>query len=214
MQNIWVVKISENHTVFTKERLLENLPAAFSERANRYLDEENSLSYLTGRLLLKKALSINGHSTSLLEKIHYSEYGKPSLAGHNFSISHSNGYVVIAFSTEFSVGIDIEKKKRIDLEPFNYLFTEPEWESIIKAENSLERFYWFWVRKEALLKAAGCSLKDLKQLEVLEHHGMYQGKRYHFESFDFDADFNGIVAMEEKVDFDIELIDLKDLLKE
>ena len=213
MQNIWVVRIPENHTVFTKERLLENLPDAFSERANRYLDEENSLSYLTGRLMLKKALSINGFSTSLLEKIHYSEYGKPSLAGHNFSISHSNGYVVLAFSTAFFVGIDIEKKKNIDLKLFKYLFTELEWKSIIEAENSLERFYWFWVRKEALLKAAGCSLRELKQLEVLEHHGIYKGKRYHFESFDFDTDFNGVVAMEEKVNFDVELIDLKDLLQ-
>ncbi len=214
MQKIWIVKIPEDTTLFTREILLENLPKALWQRAKRYLDRESSLSYITGRLLLKKALIKNGFSTSLLEEIRYSEHGKPSFTDHNFSISHSNWYVVLIFGTEFSVGIDIEKKKNIDLKLFNYLFTELEWKSIVEAENSLERFYWFWVRKEALLKAAGCDLKELKQLEVLEHHGTYKDKRYYFESFDFDADFNGIVAMEQKVDFDAELIDIKDLLKE
>lgn len=214
MQNIWIVKIPKNNTILTKEIALLNLPKAFSDRANRYLNEESSLSYLTGRLLLKKALYINKISLSLLEEIHYSEYGKPSLAGLNFSISHSNWYVVLALSTKLSIGIDIEKKKNIELKLFKYLFTEPEWKSIIQAENSLERFYWYWVRKEALLKAVGCSLKDLKQLEVLEHHGMHNGKRYYFQPFDFDTDFNGVVAMEEKVNFDVEHVDIKDLLEE
>lgn len=77
--------------------------------------------YLTGRLLLKKALYINGIFTSLFEETQYSEYGKPSLSGHNFSIHHSNWYVVLAFSTEFSDGIDIEKKKSVDLKLFRYL---------------------------------------------------------------------------------------------
>ncbi len=214
MQKIWIVKVPENNAVFTKERLQENLPKAFYKRANRYLNKESSWSYITGRLLLKKALFKNGLSTSLLEEIRYSEHGKPSFVDYNFSISHSNGYVVLIFGTEFTVGIDIEKKKNIDLKLFNYLFTELEWKSIVEAENSLERFYWFWVRKEALLKAAGCTLKDLKQLEVLEHQGMYKDKRYYFESFDFDADFNGVVAMEEKVDIDVEFVDIKDLLKD
>ena len=214
MQNIWIVKIPENYTVLAKHRLLEKLPKSFYERANRYLEEESASCFLTGRLLLKKAISLNGLPTSLLEEIHYSEYGKPSLLCVNFSISHSNTYVVLAFSTKFSIGIDIEKKNDIELKLFKYLFTDHEWESIIQAENSLERFYWYWVRKEALLKAAGCSLKDLKQLEVLEHHGMYKGKRYHFQTFDFDSDFKGVIAMEENVSYDVEVIDFKDLLKE
>jgi 4'-phosphopantetheinyl transferase len=214
MQNIWIVKISENYTVSTKQKLLEKLPDLFSERAKRYLDEESALSFLTGRLLLKKAIFLNGLPTSLLEEIHYSEYGKPGLLDHNFSISHSNGYVVLVFGTKFSIGIDIEKKKNIDLNLFNYLFTDLEWNSINEAENSLEKFYWFWVRKEALLKAVGCSLKDLKKLEVLENYGMYKDKRYHFEAFDFNSDFNGVIAMEEKVAFNVEFVDLMDLLKE
>jgi 4'-phosphopantetheinyl transferase len=214
MQKIWIVNTLENNTFFTKEMLLENLPKSLWKKANRYLDKESSLSYIIGRLLLKKALLTNKLSPSLLEEIHYSEHGKPSFLNHNFSISHSNWYVVIVFGTTFSIGIDIEKKKNIDLKLFKYLFTEPEWKSITEAEDSLELFYWFWVRKEALLKAAGCTLTALKQLEIFEHHGMYKGKRYYFTPFNFNVEFNGVVATEEKIDFDVELIDMQDLLKE
>ncbi len=214
MQKIWIVKTLENSTFFTKELLLENLPQSLWEKANRYLDKESSLSYIIGRLLLKKALLTNKLSPSLLEEIQYSEHGKPSFINHNFSISHSNWYVVLIFGTVFSVGIDIEKKKNIDLKLFTYLFTELEWKSITEAEDSLELFYWFWVRKEALLKAVGCTLKELKQLEVFEHHGIYNGKRYYFIPFHFNAHFNGIVATEEKIDIDVQFIDIQDLLLE
>ena len=214
MQKIWIVNVSEHTDNFTKEMLLKKLPESYNKRANRYLTKEDSMSYIVGRLLLKKALIQHRFSTSLLEEIRYSEHGKPSFINHNFSISHSHWYVSLIFSTAFSVGIDIEKKKEIDLKLFNYLFTDFEWKYIINAENSLERFYWLWVRKEALLKAAGCTLKDLKQIEVFEHYGTYKGKHYYFESFDFDPDFNGIVAMETKTAIDVEFVEIKDLLEE
>jgi len=214
MLKIRIVKIAKNNPIFTKDVLLKNLPKGFQNRAKRYLNEESSLSYSTGRLLLKKALFENGLPTSLLEEMCYSEQGKPSFKAHNFSISHSNGYVVLVFSTNFSIGIDIEKKKTIDLKLFSYLFTALEWTSILDAENSLERFYWFWVRKEALLKAAGCTLKDLKQLEVFEHYGTYKDKYYYFKSFNFHPDFNGIVATEIQTTIAVEFVELKDLLED
>lgn len=212
MQKIWLVKIDENEAVFTKEKLLEHLPKSLQSKAMRYLDTESAMSYIIGRLLLKNALVINGFSASLLEDISYSEHGKPYLKGLNFSISHSNGYVILIFGTESSVGIDIEKKRNIDLKLFEYLFTGQEWKSILTANNSTERFYWYWVRKEALLKAAGCTLKALKQLEIYEHHGIYKGKRYFFDSFDFNTEFNGVLATEIKEKFDLEMMNLEDLI--
>jgi 4'-phosphopantetheinyl transferase len=43
---------------------------------------------------------------------------------------------------------------------------------------------------------------------------MYKEKRYYFESFDFDPDFNGIVATETQTPIAMEFIELKDLLKD
>jgi len=214
MLKIRIIKIAKNNAFLTKELLLKNLPKGLQKRAKRYLDEESSLSYSAGRLLLKRALFENGLPALLIEEISYSKEGKPSFIDHNFSISHSNGYVVLLFGTDASIGIDIEKKKTIDLKLFSYLFTALEWTSILDAENSLERFYWFWVRKEALLKAAGCNLKDLKQLEVFEHYGTYKDKHYYFKSFNFDPDFNGIVATETQTAIAVEFVELKDLLEE
>ena len=206
--------MENNDLVFSKEMLLKRLPESLWLKANRYLDAQSSMSYIGGRLLLKNALVQKGVSSSLLEEIRYSEHGKPSFEDHHFSISHSNWYVVLVFGTAFSVGIDIEMKKNIDLKLFEYLFTIREWNSILSAENSLDRFYWYWVRKEALLKAVGCSLKVLKELEVYEYHGIYKNKRYYFESFEFDASFNGMIAMEKKERFEVKMLSFKDLLLE
>lgn len=212
MKRIWITKISKNSNDFTKKELLTTLPKTLVTRAERYLNLESALSFITGRLLLKNALLQYGLPISLLEEVRYSEQGKPSLDALNFSISHSHEYVTLIFGTTFSVGIDIEKKKPVELHLFKYLFTGQEWKSICEAENSLERFYWFWVRKEALLKVVGCALKELKQLEVFEDHGVYKGKQYYFKSFEFDTGFNGVVAMEEKINFDIEFISLAELI--
>ncbi len=214
MHKIWLLEIQENDLVFTKESLLNKLPKALHSRADRYLSTASSLAYIGGRLLLKKALLENGFPSSLLEEISYSKQGKPMINGLNFSISHSNRYVSFLCSTAFSVGIDIEMKKNIDLKLFEYLFTVQEWQSIVNAENSLARFYWYWVRKEALLKAAGCALNALKELQVFESHGFYKEKRYYFKSFEFDPNFNGMLATEKEACFEVELLGFKDLLME
>ena len=211
MQKTWLVKIPENTTIYSKKALLNKLPISFLDRANRYIKDEDSYAYILGRLLLKKALVDNELPLSLLEKIQYSIHGKPSFIDCNFSISHSNRYVAFVFSTKFSIGIDIEKKKKVDLKLFEYLFTSEEWSAIMQSKNALEKFYWYWVRKEALLKAAGCGLGDLMKLEVFESHGTYMGRRYYFEPLNFDLAYNGIVAIMEKKSLDLVLLDIRDL---
>ncbi|GER58789.1 4'-phosphopantetheinyl transferase family protein [Patiriisocius marinus] len=213
MQKIWIVKLPDKDAHFLKEQLLKKLAKPFKVRAKRYLNLESSLCFMTGRLLLKKVLNKNNISSKLLDELQYSEEGKPSFLNYNFSISHSNWYVSLIFGTTFSVGIDIEKKRSIDIKLFKYLFTALEWKSIMDAENPIDHFYWFWVRKEALLKAVGCSLKDLKQLEINEHYGSYKGKHYYFKPFYFDTKFNGIIATEEQLEIKVEFVDINELLE-
>ncbi len=212
MSTIWIAVIPENNPSFTKEVLLKKLPKSLWARANRYLKEPDALSFIIGRTLLKIALIENQLPLTLLEEIQFSDYGKPYLLDHNFSISHSNGYVSLFFGTNFSVGIDIEKKQDVDLNLFRYLFTENEWVSIQEDKEPLEKFYWYWVRKEALLKAAGCSMKHLKQLDVQEEYGYYANKEYYFTPFEFDAAYDGVIATEELVDFTVAFVDTEKLL--
>jgi len=213
MKEIWIVNFLSNSDQNIDERLLKNLPKSIYKRANRYLKRENYLSFLIGRLLLKNALLERGIASTTIENIVYSESGKPSFTNLNFSISHSNGYVVLFFGTVFQVGIDIEKRSNIDLALFKNLFTDKEWNDIIQDEIPLKKFYWFWVRKEALLKAVGCTLKEIRELEVFEDYGIYKEQHFYFKAFNFDSGFNGIMAMEEEVDINVRYIHLEKLLK-
>ena len=212
MQNIWIVKIPSNDSLIHKERLFKYLPSSLLSRAHRYLDTKSALSFLTGRLLLKKALVDNGLPELLIDDITYTAQGKPILTMFYFSISHSDWYVSLSFSTTFSVGIDIERRADVDLKLFKYLFTAQEWKTIIEASDPLEKFYWFWVRKEALLKAVGASLKELQELKIFENYGMYKEEKFYFTSFRFDPDFNGVVATHKKVSLNVEIVAMEDLL--
>lgn len=213
MAEIWIVNFSKDSQQFTDEELLKKLPESTVDRALRYLKREGFLSFVIGRLLLKKAILESEYSSFLIENITYSDNGKPSFTNVNFSISHSNGYVVLIFGTVFQVGIDIEKRKDIDLKLFKYLFTDSEWKNIIQDKSPLDRFYWYWIRKEALLKTVDCSLKELKGLEIFEDYGIYKDQRYYFKTFEFNPEFNGVIAMEEEIDVNIKFIELETLLK-
>ncbi|AWH75727.1 4'-phosphopantetheinyl transferase [Dokdonia sp. Dokd-P16] len=213
MGEIWIVNFSNNSQQFTDEELLKKLPESTVNRALRYLNKESFLSFITGRLLLKRAILESEYSSFSIEDIKYSDKGKPSFTNVNFSISHSNGYVVLIFGTVFQVGIDIEKRKDIDLKLFKYLFTDLEWKVIMQDNSPIDRFYWYWVRKEALLKTVDCSLKELEGLEIFEDYGIYKDQRYYFKTFEFNPEFNGVLAIEEEMDVNVKFIELETLLK-
>ncbi len=213
MKEIWIVCLSKELKKYTDDQLLKYLPDSIVNRALRYLDRGDFLSFVTGRLLLRKAILASEYSKFSIEDITYSENGKPSIDGFNFSISHSNGYVVLVFGANIQIGIDIEKRKDVDLKFFKYLFTDLEWNNIIQNKIPLDKFYWYWVRKEALLKAVGCSLKELKELEVYDNYGIYKGQKYYLNPFTFDTEFNGMIAVDKEVDFTCKYITLEALLR-
>ena len=87
----------------------------------------------------------------------YTKNRKPYLLEHEFNISHSGNFVVIAISP-LPVGIDIEFIKE-DFEYHSILndcFTPLELSQI----NTVVDFYTFWTRKEAILKATAEGLID------------------------------------------------------
>lgn len=212
MTEVWILNIKELESKIPLSQLLKILPKTLHNKALRYINTSDAFSYVGGRLLLKNIINKRGYPNSLLEEISYSEGGKPNLKNYNFSISHSNRYVTLIFGTTSSLGIDIEKKEKPKLDLFSYLFRTDEWKSITMAKTPHEKFYWYWVRKEALLKVVDCSLKDLKELDVFEQYGIYKKKEYYFKPFDLDPEFNAIVAMEKKEDFSINYLNLIEIM--
>lgn len=105
--------------------------------------------------------------------------GKPVLSGQyagsglQFSLSHSQNCIALAFSRHHLVGVDLEwAKEKIDaLSIAKRFFSTKEFfylDSITDELTRLKHFYHLWVGKEAWLKATGRGITNgLNQVQVL-----------------------------------------------
>jgi 4'-phosphopantetheinyl transferase len=120
--------------------------------------EELQLCYALQRLALGHVLGLDPAALGLSR----SDQGQPLLAMGNWqtSLSHTDGYMALAVTAAGPVGIDIERAARADeLPEIAGLVCHPtEFGSIASQPSSGLRLLELWVRKEALLKAAGVGL--------------------------------------------------------
>lgn len=190
------------------KQLLQQLPPSLQLKALRYQSEVSRYNYLVGRLLLKSGLNFFGLDNDL-EKIEFQKNGKPVLPGIHFNISHSDHQVICGFSKEGRLGVDLEKIKPIDFENFTSMFSAQEWAAIHGAHDPLRTFYWFWTRKESIIKALGRTLRYLHQIEldVSVDHFVVDGKRYFLRNVDIAEGFLGTVCTEEEIEA-LEVVDM------
>lgn len=91
--------------------------------------------------------------------IEYTENGKPTVTGINFSISHSKNILVQAFSFTGKIGIDVEhiNFKRNYLKLAKRYFNEEEYHYLksLSGKDAPLQFYQLWTAKEAVCKAQG-----------------------------------------------------------
>jgi len=177
--------------------LLRDLPAKTHERANRYKFAPDAYNFALGRLLLKAGLE-ELKIGSQLEQIEYQESGKPFLRDVFFNISHTENLVVCALSTKGEIGIDIEKVKQVSLADFNAWFTEKEWAKINSSPSPLQKFYWYWTRKESIIKALGVNLSYLHKIEIdaSKDHFIDNGKKWWLKNIDFGTSYYGALCSE------------------
>ena len=115
-----------------------------------------------------------------------------------FNISHSENLVVCALSIKGAIGIDLEKEKPVNLENFKPWFTVKEWTDISKAPSPIRRFYWYWTRKESIIKALGVNLSYLHQIELDASQELFtdKGKKWYLYDLDLGAGFFGALCSE------------------
>jgi len=180
--------------------LLLDLPENMHERANRYKFEEDAYNFVLGRLLLKKGLTALGKEDQF-EHIQYHESGKPFLEDVFFNISHTENLVVCALSSKGEIGIDIEKVKEVKLDDFDAWFTKKEWAKINNSPSPLQKFYWYWTRKESVLKALGVNLSYLHKIEIdaTKDHFIENGKKWWLKDVDFGTGFSGALCSEHPI---------------
>lgn len=147
------------------EKLLSFLPKSLHAKALRYRMPQDAFNFVLGKLMLKKGLEELKLDNDL-EKIQFNKNGKPFLENVFFNITHSSNYVICAITQQGEIGIDLEKPRNISLEDFEMNFTKKEWTKITTHSFPLKKFYWYWVRKESIIKALGVNLSYLNQIEL------------------------------------------------
>jgi 4'-phosphopantetheinyl transferase len=204
--HVWRIQISTNLSLL--QHLSNTLNDAEKVRGNKYIYERDRNRFVVSRGAQRFILSkyLNTHPTLL--DFALGDNKKPYIVtndgqGLQFNLSHSGDWILLAVSAR-AVGSDIEY---VD-STFNYEdilpqhFSEEE-SAYINQENSTERFYTLWTRKEALLKATGQGLGNhLKHAPAL--NGLYtmhpslsgNASNWQIKSFYVHDGYIGSIAVE------------------
>lgn len=169
--------------------------------------------FLKLRLLKKKrnreeSIRAYAHLKQILTDIHkesfdalkFSPEGKPYLhdSETQFSISHSQSVVVIAFSKKYKIGVDVELKQgKIPVATGQMFFTEAEQKSIPSEFDFVD----LWSRKEAFIKAIGSTMfKDAKIFDVRGSYIEHKTTRFHFHETTITPKIKVWMCIEKKSD--------------
>jgi phosphopantetheinyl transferase len=77
----------------------------------------------------------------------------------HISISHCRTAVAAAVSNKYSVGIDIESRRKVSLSLMERVCTGEELAAIHSSSDPTMTFLQFWTRKEAVLKMRGTGIR-------------------------------------------------------
>ena len=170
--DIWVIPDASMEPLLEAETVLS---AQERRHANRYKSEKERTRYIAVRTLLRLALSHRMRNAVAGGDWRFSmnAYGKPELcpeqANCSFSISHADGFSVVAIAPNTTVGVDAEKidRERIKHLPLECLSSNEQ--DRLNARPQDDRHYDFfrlWTLKEAYTKALGEGLsRDFGELE-------------------------------------------------
>lgn len=150
--------------------LYESLEPGEKSRANAFLRPIDRNRYIAAHGVLR---IFGKHLLGAEVQITVNEFGKPQFLNTpiQFNLSHSGNIILLAFSLNSPVGVDVEQKRAmgdLDLIAANY-FHQSEAQAINGLDEPLlsETFFSCWSKKEAVVKALGLGLSlPLNAFEV------------------------------------------------
>jgi 4'-phosphopantetheinyl transferase len=144
---------------------------------------------IAGKLLLMQLLKELGLDKTLsLESLKYNEHRRPYFDDEiDFNISHSGNLVICGAALEGKIGIDTEQVKNVaPVDYANYL-TENEWLHIHGSTDPIAAFYYYWTRKESVLKAIGTGFNTpLNAIDTSSQSLMYDGATYYLQQIELN----------------------------
>lgn len=146
------------------------------EHATKFHHVEDQESFVIARSHLRKVLSDLAGIPPLDIQLIKNAFGKSTMKQEpqiHFSVAHTKRAFVIAASTDFPVGVDIESiKRKIDFHQVKDVLLTSNEQQLIQAsgmENSCSQLLLkAWTQKEALVKCLGITLESgMHAFEVL-----------------------------------------------
>lgn len=173
--HIWLIEIAEAEDKKLNTSLLKTLNSAETERMLRFKKQDDQRRFLYAhsalRLLCSKYLGQPSQSIIFTETINKKPCIEICFGNLFFNLSHSGLKVLIAFSNEAEVGVDIEQiRPDFKIDDFmerNYSDSEKKTIASISRHEQLKLFFKYWSRKEAWLKATGIGIfSDLTTIDT------------------------------------------------
>ncbi len=132
---------------------------------------------MAGRAQVRRILAEFVGGTAAALPLTAGANGKPFVpGGPQFNLSHSGPLAVLALAP-FPVGVDVEQCRPVESGVAKLVFTPAELAEWAAAGCSEAVFYRGWTRKEAVLKAQGATLADMKSVTVsLGQPGVLRGE--------------------------------------
>ena len=150
----------------------EYLTLSEQVKRKRFIQQADKDRFSLGRYLIRTILPKYKPELTPLFELDFTLTNKPFIQNSaiHFNLAHSGNWVALAVSNK-TVGVDIELIKPItDIEEvMKPCFNDSEIETIVNSSDSLNSFYKFWTRKEAILKATGQGIAtNLLDINVLD----------------------------------------------
>lgn len=194
---IFFTRFNSGEETVILNQWLSFLPIALQNINHQFINKEDKVRNLLGKLLLIEALKKSNHQSISLENIKFNNYLKPYLCNNlDFSISHSENYVFCAFGENLKLGIDIEKIQPINFDDFENIMNENEWFEIKTTSDSVLKFFDLWTLKEALIKAEGKGFfADLNKIIITRTNIEFENNTWFYQKLDFDENYSGHIVI-------------------
>lgn len=186
---------------------LNQLPLHLQLDIVKYKRWRDIQARLFGKLLLHIGLTkYYDLSPDILDNIQFTKCARPYLSGVNidFNISHTPHTVVCCITQGANIGIDIEEIEPTPIQEFREEFSTEEMERIQRSKNCLEKFYSYWTKKEAVVKAEGLGLGIIPMRQVSIHESERSASLFskHWFLYDIlsDGKMTGHIAIDNPIE--------------
>lgn len=166
--DIWWSHLSDGPVA----EMLQILTTSETERATRYLAEDDRARFVLGAALAR--ITVAGHTGHHPRDVPLArasgasgrDYGPPRVRwlapSVSVSISHAGQLVVAAVSTDAAVGVDVEpigaRTDAVAMVGLDDVFSAGERASLVAHGSQPEHVFRLWTRKEAVVKATQVGL--------------------------------------------------------